>query len=244
MNRIFKFELYKLFRQKSFYVCTVITAALIFISALSTNTLSGKESFDMNGWKFAANAPANGQLQLMLCIFTALFICEDFDQNPLKNIISKGYGRKSIYIGKYIISFISAVVMYALDIIAAFVIGTAFWGIGNSDGYVRAIFAQLLVIIGYHAFFYAISIILGKTGSSIAFSIVGPMMIGLVLALGDSLLKFKDFKISNFWLDKFMQTASDISADYGKLFAAVILSILYGAIFLAAGFVSNSKKQF
>ncbi len=244
MNRILKFELYKLFRQKSFYVCTVITAALIFISALSTNTLSGTEGFDTAGWKFAANAPGNGQFQLMISIFTALFICEDFDQNTMKNIISKGCGRESIYIGKYITSFISAVILYAADIITAFAVGTAFWGSGEADGYIRIIFTQLLVLMGYHAFFYAVSIILGKTGSAIAVSIVGPMMISLVLALGDTLLKLKGFKFSNYWIDKFMQIASDTSAASGKLLVAVILSVVYGAVFLAAGFTVNRKKQF
>ncbi len=244
MSRILKFELYKLFRQKSFYVCTVITAALIIISALSTNTLSGTEGFDMTGWIFAAKAPGNGQFQLMISIFTALFICEDFDQNTMKNIISKGYGREQIYIGKYTVSLLSAVIMYAADILAALISGTAFWGIGDAGGSVRVIFTQLLVLTGYHAFFFAAAFFFGKTGGSIAFSIVGPMMIGLVLALGDTLLKLRGFKFSNFWLDKFMETASDTAASSGKLIAAVLLSVVYGAVFLAAGFVCNRRRQF
>jgi ABC-2 type transport system permease protein len=244
MSKILKFEIYKLFRQKSFYICTAITAALIFISALSNNVISKAAGLKITGWEFTAKAPSNAQLQLIIAIFTTLFICEDFDQNTLKNIISKGYGRDIIYIGKYITSLISLFIMYAVDIIISFCMGTALWGSGKSDVYLKIIFTQLLVLIGYHAFYYAIAFVLGKTGSSIAVSIVGPMMVNLVLALLDNLLKLGDFKFSKYWLDQFMTTATDTTASRGNLTLALIFTLIYTIVFLVVGFVINRKKQF
>ena len=72
MNKILRFEFDKLFRQRSFYICTIITAALLLISALSNNALAkASEDLEITGWKFAAEATSNAQLSLILGIFKA-----------------------------------------------------------------------------------------------------------------------------------------------------------------------------
>lgn len=244
MKKILRFEFDKLFRQRSFYVCTIITAIFILISALIDNSLiKSAEGFVMTGWEFAANTISNASLQMMLAIFIALFVCDDFTHNTMKNIISKGYDRQSVYIGKYISSLCGMLIIYCVDVLLSFGIGSALWGMGKPGALLKAIVAQLVVLIAYHAMFYAISIFLSKAGGAIAIGIVGPMMIGLLLSLADSLLEPK-YPINNFWLASIMNTASDSSATTGSLTKALLLCVVYIVAFFASGLLRFKKKQF
>lgn len=245
MNKMLKFELDKLSKQKSFYFCTIITIVLILISALSANALStGDSELVMSGWKFASQMLTSAQFVLIFSIFTALFVCEDFDQSTAKNIISKGYGRDTVFIGKYFSSLTSLLVMFVVDIVVAFFLGSIIWGAGEIDSYFRVILVQLVVLLAYHALFFAIAIVLGKKGSAIAVCIVGPMMVGIVLALVDTFIKQDSFKVIDYWIDSFMTTASDVTASTGRIIVSIILSLIYTGVFLAAGFALNRKKQF
>ena len=106
MEKIIKFEFDKLFRQKSFYVCTIIVLGLTLLSAVSKNVMLSSELgatiAKPDGWSYAASAVSNSQLMMILGIFTAMFVCSEYDENTLKNIYSRGYGRIPVYIGKYI----------------------------------------------------------------------------------------------------------------------------------------------
>ena len=247
MEKIIKFEFDKLFRQKSFYVCTIIVLGLTLLSAVSTNVMLSSELgatiAKPDGWSYAASAVSNSQLMMILGIFTAMFVCSEYDENTLKNIYSRGYGRIPVYIGKYISSFVAMTIMFAASTVVSFCAASALWGTGNSDGYLRSIICQFVVLIGYHALFYVISVILGKTGGSIAFNIVAPMIVSMLLSIADGLLNIDSFKFGNYWLDSFLATAQNSAAETNQIILCVVASFIYTVVLFSVGITINKKKQ-
>ncbi len=245
MGTILKFELYKLFRQKSFYICTAVMAALTVIGALISKIASKMvDSFDMNGLKYMASAAGNSEFVLIFSIFTALLICDDFAHDTIKNIICKGYGRTNICISKYITSLVAMTIMYVSMIIVSFLIGTAFWGIGSEDKVASRLILQFIVLLGYHAFFFAVSLVIGKTGGAISVNIIVPMMGGLIFTIADSLLKLDNISFSDYWIENAMSVVTDVSSSTSAITVAVIVAIVYAIVFFSAGLFMNKRKQF
>ncbi|MBQ9898746.1 MAG: ABC transporter permease [Ruminococcus sp.] len=240
MRRILRFEFHKLFRQRSFYICSLVTAVLLILGIPVFTKIAKME---LSGWEYAAMVLSNSQYTMILGIFTSLFICDDFDQQVLKNIYSKGYSRRKVFVGKYISSLFAAGMMYLFDIIVAFIGGTVVWGVGEVGDSIRTLFLQGLVLIGYHAFFFALSMILGRTGPSIAIGIVATTMITLVLTILDVILKPKKFSFTDYWLDAFLNNAGDSDVKTKVLAVSLVGTFLFAAVFLAVGYAFNRKKQ-
>ena len=160
MGKMIRFEMDKLLHRKSFYICTIIGALLVVIGAKTAASLAEAEESiapAFTAWGTAAGAVNTGNLLLLMAIFTAIFVCDDFDQNTLKNIYSKGYSRGTVYAAQFVVSLLAAGIMFAVDVIAGFVAGQQFGKIGTVGQYPRVILLQLIVMAAYHTFFFMMS---------------------------------------------------------------------------------------
>ncbi|MCR5500478.1 MAG: ABC transporter permease [Acetatifactor sp.] len=246
MGKMIRFEMDKLLHRKSFYICMIIGALLVVIGAKTAASLAEAEESiapAVTAWGTAAGAVNTGNLLLLMAIFTAIFVCDDFDQNTLKNIYSKGYSRGTVYAAQFVVSLFAAGIMFAVDVIAGFVAGQQFGKTGAVGQYPRVILLQLIVMAAYHTFFFMMSVIVGKVGTAIALGIVAPMIVTLVLNLITDLLKIKDFSFGKYWLDAHLSTVSEVSSSMGKLTLAVVASLVYAVVFGIAGSVISRRRQ-
>lgn len=251
MGSLIRFEFDKLFRTKSFYICTAVALSVLILGALATNLLAGEmlsiDSSPYSGWYYAANAVEGSNLNLLLGIFTALFICEDNAQNTLKNIIARGFSRTAICTAKYLVSLCAAVIMFLAATLCGFVTGSVLWRVGEEEGSLRMILMQLLVFCAFHALFFAISEMIAKPGGSIAVNIVLPSVISLTLLLCDtlmhSLLNIKEFSLSDYWLSAFADTAAFSNPETGEAVTAVVGSVIYLALFYFIGVLFARRKE-
>ena len=90
---------------------------------------------------------------------------------------------------------------------------------------------------------FAISLIVKKVGISIAFAILGPSLITLLITLIDSLLKLKDFKISSYWFGKFIEDLTNLATTANRLWTVIGLSLIYALIFILGGYLINKKQE-
>jgi ABC-type transport system involved in multi-copper enzyme maturation permease subunit len=249
MGSLIRFEFDKLFRTKSFYICTAVALSVLVLGALATNLLAGSmySESPYGGWYYAANAVEGANLNLLLGIFTALFICEDNAQNTLKNIIARGFSRTAICTAKYLVSLCAAVIMFCAATLCGFVTGSVLWQVGEVEQHPRMIVMQLLVFCAYHALFFAVSEMLTKPGGSIAVNIMLPSVISLTLLLCDTLMRtllgIKEFKLSDYWLTSFSNTASFSNPETGELVTAIVGSVIYTALFYFIGVLFARRKE-
>lgn len=255
MKQLLRFEFRKLFRQKSFYICAAVAAAMVVIIALSTNlllSLASREESLQNvpasvlsptAWSFAASAFSNGQFSLILGIFVALYACADNTNDTLKNIYARGYGRTPVYLAKFVVSAAGSLLTFAAITLLSFVVGALFLELGDPAGYARTIPAQAVVMLGYHTMFYMIAVMIARTGGAIAVNIVGPSVVSLLLTLGDNLLQSDTFRFSDYWIDRFYLVAQDPAKDWNALLGAMAGALVFAAVFFTAGLLLNRRKQ-
>ena len=266
MNRLLKFEFRKLFRQKSFYICGAVMIGLILLSAFTMNLLldmsqSMMESSDgvsvaitgndygVSGLYMLATALSNSNFSIVFAIFASLFVCSDYTNGTLKNVIARGYGRVPIYASKYIVSLIAATIYTIFCWIAGFLSGTAFWGVGSllendtAWSFISILLLQLLAVYAYTSMFFLISALLKKTGGAIAVGIVAPLVIIMIISMIDALLHNESFSILDYWLDNCFVNVSAISVSSDIMVRCLVCFLIYTVLFTVGGHLIGSKNE-
>ena len=112
MLGLIKSDFYKLFRMKSFYICGVI-AALFSAFGIWVFDTASRYQFAQYGWQDLYVSQFTGVYSLtfgmtfatlFIMIVMSMFIPSEFGFGTMKNIVSKGFTRTSVYISKYIVS--------------------------------------------------------------------------------------------------------------------------------------------
>lgn len=247
MKNLINFEFRKLFKQKSFYICTAIMLAMSFFGLLLSKTLASNADFDMampTAKSVLLTAISSSSFTMLCGIFIALFVCTDYDQQTIKNVYARGFSRNSVYFAKFIVCLISTIVMFLVTLIFNYIVGTVmFDGTAEPGNYVGLIAGQLLYCIAYASFVFAVSLVVKKVGVSIALAILGPSLIGTVINLADAFLKIENFKISSYWIDGFINDLSSLATDTSRLTVCIVLSIVYAMVFIVAGYFISKKQE-
>lgn len=252
MGSLIRFEFDKLFRTKSFYICTVIAAGILVMGAVINRMFTGAflsaiTESPYSAWYYAGCAPEDSNLTMIMGIFIALFVCEDNAQNTLKNMISRGASRGKICTAKYLVSLCAAVMMYLFVVLCGFAAGAVLWKVGEPEANPRMILMQLLVFIGFHALYFAIAELIAKPGGAVTATILTPIIIIMVLVLCEALLQRllddKAIELSAYWLSAFADTASFSNPEKKELVTAGVGSVIYAAVFYLLGQLFARRRE-
>jgi ABC-type transport system involved in multi-copper enzyme maturation permease subunit len=240
MTRLLKFEFRKLFTGKSTYILFAIMAGMSVLSVVVQNfsvfaslmlSLTGGSQDAM----FAAtNTLSSSNFEIVIAIFVAIFVCSDYDLQTNKNILSRGFTKSKVFFAKLIVVFTTVIVELVLLFAINFFTGWWILGFNTSAdlgvGFER-IGVMFVMALAETALFFAISVLLRKTGGAIALNIVAPVTLFLFFMLFDNMAKIDGFTISEYWFTM-MQTNTIVSHDLTKLPIYAIVCGSYILLFL------------
>ena len=248
MKNILKFEFHKLFRQKSFYICSVIMIIFSILGILITKSLveNNPEQFTgtLSGLNSILTAITSANFVMISGIFIAIFVCTDYDNQTIKNIYSRGFSKTKVYVSKLIVCLCSVIIMFAITLGVSYIFGnSAFGNNATSGNYVGLLLGQIVLVLAYSTFVFAISSIFRKVGTSIALAILGPSLINTVLSLLDSMLKTDKFKLSSYWLDSFTTDLTALTTSTTRLIICAVICAVYTVIFISVGLYFSKKQE-
>lgn len=250
MNNLLKLEFRKLRKQKSFYICTVIMIALLFFSAVTTKMLNeANTNFSaqnsISDIASAVSAVSNCSFLLIAGIFTALFVCDDYEQQTIKNFYSRGYTKMQVYFSKFISVWIACSIMFVLVVLSGFLFGKIYFSAEKINGtdFIAVLLTQYITCMANISLFSALSFILRKNGSSIAAVIVAPMLVNMVLGMTDSFLKLKDTSLTNLWVSSFINDLSALTVEHSRLMVCFMASVVYIIVFMTMGSFLHKKIE-
>lgn len=249
MKKLLQFELRKLFKMKSLYICLLICIGSLVLTISTTKLIydSFLDNFlPPNSFEMVRSSISSSNLIIISCIFTTLYVCDDFSNGTIKNICSKGYTRTNIYLSKYIISTLIIIIFSIVSMIFTYIFGLILWNnhVNVSSLELISILVQILIMIAYNTFFFTISYKFEKTGTGIALNLVGPIVITLMTILIDELLKIDNFSINSYWIESLFLPLQQGEIKLDKIITPIITSIIY---ILGLGFINyqiSKKKQF
>ncbi len=248
MGKLLHFEFRKLFRQKSFYICNALLLAFVFLSA-AISKLVAENSEQITeplptAISILRSALQGANLTLIVGIFVALFVCADYSDGTIKNIYAKGYTRTAVYFSKLIAVFAAVVVFCGVTWCGGFLSGKLMFETGSGSGanLFGALLSQLLTVFGYAGLFFALAMVIKKTGGSIAACIVGPMLFSLLFTAADTILNSETFALADYWLDGLFGSLVQAGATGETILTAALLSFIYTAVFTVVGVIFNKRQ--
>ena len=250
MFKLLNFEFRKLIRQKSFYICIAAMLALLIGSAYTTELMtakSGVEDPSLSGISYLMEAISGSALSAVLAVFIPLFICEDYASGTIRNIITRGFSRLEIFFAKLIAVLAATVLMTAVCLAAAYLVGTAFWGAGEpslGSEQIKILLCQLAVIAAYATMFFAISSMLQKVGGSIAICLILPMAAVILLSLADAALAEREIELSGYWIENLGRSLASVEAEAEDIKKALIGSGCYFAASIAFSWLVIMKREY
>lgn len=269
MSALLKFEFRKLRQARVLYICAGILVILILIFA-GTNKLtelavqSVTESYmeepqgdlndsfsasmgllsNNNGATGFLNAMTNIYIIVVFAAFAAVFICGDYGNGTIKNILTKGYSRSEVFFAKYIVCLVVCFIYAAIAYLTGFLCGTLMWRIGDSwsPKFLLLVLIQLIAVAAFNAFFNFLAALFKRVGAVLALSIAIPIILPLILSIADLIINGK-IAISDYWLSGAIGLAASPSASAGDMATSVICSFIYGVVFTIVGWILAKKRE-
>ncbi len=249
MKKLLRFEFYKLLRQKSMRVCSIILICLSVLSLFMTKSLwdnGGADALNMpTATSLTISALSSCSFSLILAIFTALFISEDNSEGIIKNIYSKGYDRIKVFLSKMIVvstyCVVMAIICYGIAFFGGMIMFPTEKPVQFSELIVIPI--QLLLMLAYTCLYGLIASVSKKSGGAIAGCIVAPMLIALVIGLIDTFLNLESFTFGTYWLENMFSSVNIQNASAKSLLVGGFGGILYATIFVLLGTFMSKKHE-
>lgn len=266
MNCLLKSDFRKLFKGKSFWVCSIIILVLaigltflyhaVYNLMIENMGYLGMEDIlaiggtEMTTSLFATNAWSNAQrffgdsdIVTLLSVAMVLFITAEYAAGTYKNSISRGFSRTKIYLSKFIVSlFIMFVLSFLYLVPSSITAGILYgnWGNASVQTVVTVILVNLLELIAFTAFLTMLSFMIKSTGGAIALTLVLINIVPTILEVFNII--FENSNLSQYWPPSLLvQTSTFI--DNGKIWIPIVVSLVYLAVSLFLGLFTFNKKD-
>ena len=257
MGKLLKLEYRRLFQAKSLYICTLISLVLVLISALTTKLLL-KALSDAAADEVMALASlqtptslsmlkqvGSSSMTMILAVFVSIFVTEDYAGDTIKNVYSRGYSRDMIFFSKCIAALSAALMMILVNAAFSFAMGKVLFGeIGTmGKNYAVSMIAALCLLVAYETIYFMVAISIRKVGGSIAISIFGPMIVGLLFSLVNAIPTLKEYNFYDYWLEGRMTAMMSAEVESKELLSAFLVAAVVIALFGVLGFFINRKRE-
>ncbi|MBX4267208.1 hypothetical protein [Clostridium estertheticum] len=212
-NNLFKAEKKKLYYSKTFWIIAIVIGILSIIntsSYLFNTSLTGLLGADLvqksaniassvNVFEAVLGSVDDGFITLIL-IFVSIFVGTDFSLGTLKNVASRGYSKKNIYISILISSIYTIIVFLLITMICSAVIGIVFFKktpvtSGIILNFVETMSIKVLLVFAITSLCVLITTIVRNVGFAIAANLIIVRMIPSTIVM--IYPSFSKYEISN-----------------------------------------------
>ena len=211
MGNMLKFECRRLFKKPSFYVCLGLCAAFIILNIVvmriafnetlryydSMSNFKERFAEDFSPHMLVWNNVGVSMMSTIMAIFMGIFVCEDRVKGTIKNIYARGYSRTDVFLAKFIVANITAILIFAAITLVAYISGLVMFATKpfevtplKVNGVWLLVLGKLVAVLGVTALYFMLSELIGTTGFSIAANIFLPSIASAVLSIGLELIFF------------------------------------------------------
>lgn len=263
MSRLLKSDFRKLFKGKSFWVCSIIILLLgigltflfhaaydLLISNMGMGEILAMSGASVNipflsanAWSVVQTFFGDSDIVTLLSIAMVLFITSEYTAGTYKNSISRGFSRTAVYLSKFIVSLFIMFVLSLLYLVPAGVTAGILygdWGSASVQTVVTVILINLLELIAFTAFLTMLSFMIKSTGGAIALTLVLISIVPTILEIFNIL--FENSNLSQYWPPSLL-TQTSTFMDNGKIWIPIVVSLVYLAASLFLGLFTFNKKD-
>lgn len=269
MFKMMHADFYRLWRTKSFFICTAVAAVIAILRVViiqsSYNILKGvpstqagvKESMDLysqmmkaGGIGQLATCMSGNLIPLLIAIVVSLFVCIEFTSGAIKN--AHGFNRSEIYFSTLLTAAVSGLIMMLVYMLLSFSVGSIAWGVGTTDAdtavtLLKIIGIQALLILACTSLFVMVAMLMRNGGGTIAINlgsfIVVPLILGIIDALFNNAAHEKVVNLSQYWVANSGSLAATLRLKNDDIITCLIVAGCYIVIPSAIGAFTFEKRD-
>jgi ABC-2 type transport system permease protein len=263
MRQLLQYETRKLFKSKSFWFCggALVLATLLKLALLELlyvvdmqMSASVPESsnittnlFDLFTGQTFLITSLKDLVPIALSIFISLFVCFDFSQKTIRNVIAKGNSRVNVFLSKFIVCMLVAAIFSLASVLGATVLGSIFWGFGGTVTLqiLLALVTQFLLVFSMTSWYLMLAILIRNPGITVAASILSFSVIGFALSICDAIfgvLKIST-NIASFHLPTLLTAVSVVNPSNDQLIKAAACAVICLIVFNGISVLTFSKRD-
>lgn len=204
-----------------------------------------KEYFSIKG---VSELPPGKSYQvyiIMICVVISLFVSTEFSQGTMKNVVSRGFSRTSIYFSKVIVSMALSLIYLIFNKIVNVTLVSIIYGFGETTATAFEIFkvigVEILLIFAFTSLFVMIAMVTRSTAGAMALNIISCTTVGSLLILGN--MAFKDIKLENYYLEGGISNIMSLHPSEESLRNGVIMAAIYLISTSIIGLISFKKAD-
>lgn len=238
MGKLIGFELHKLFRKKSFYVCGGIVILYVILTLLIMREF-------LTGSTFFATVLSNGPMDTLIVILVSILICGDCKTGTLKTVVGRGYSRTAVYVAEFFTACFACFLLCAICWITAAIAGAILLDdkLALDSQLLSTIGTQLLLMIVMASVAFVASILSRKTSIGIVTGIVGITMVSLALGLVDYWMKDAAIGLVDYWVPSLIAKVSTGNYDQQAVHQALLYGSIYTVVLFGSGLALFRKKD-
>ena len=199
---------------------------------------------DENMWAYISTALADTNVLYIAAIVISIFVGSEYSMGTIKNSVSRGYSRSSIYVSKLLFSLIAMFAIVIGYVLGSSIVGGILYGFSAkiSAGQIWLMVAAYCVeMIAVCGLYVMIAILLKSTGHAIAFSLIIPMLVSSVLQIVALAYNNNDL-VSRVWLFQTL-TATQQFCLYGDAYVPFVVGAVYFILSCVIGLLVFRRQE-
>ena len=270
MVGLIKADFKKLFKGKTLLVCSIIAvgfgALMAYIMDMSLDMFYSSDvmqSIDMassmmgedigfeilgipqnNLWSMVNYLFTDSDVGILTAICICVFITSEYSMGTFKNSVSRGFSRTEIYISKFIVSVVSAIIIILLFVIGGTVVAficTPIEAEVNAVQMIAMILTYLLLASASASMYLMFAMMFRRTGVSVAASICMIVFVSSIFQVLEVFVEnLSDY--SKFWILNTFTIVEQSCLD-GKIYIPVLIGLGYIFVTSAIGMLMFKKRE-
>ncbi len=262
MLNLLKGEFRKILKSKSiiimFVILTVTSFLIIAVEKLSAELVLslggaalGEETVEMPLDRIINNSIPLSSLTTVLIVFLSLWNVSDYSSGCIRNMLSRGASRESIYFAKYIVSMVITIVATLFITIMNLAFNAMFFKI--TGGFNLEAFSiymmEIVITLAQATAFFGVIMFFQKVALGIIINLVASNVFTAIFTIVDLVRDTvteteSSFDFVDLSLSTVLTRVATGSFDTSIILKMNLISLGYIVVFLLIGFFGSRKKEY
>ena len=229
MNSLLRADILKLRRSTTFRACLILAFLIGIIMAVLYNIAADQlhanydeyvnilvergmnqeavedifsEVPEYNLWAYINISLSDNNVLYFGAIIISVLVGSEYSMGTLRNSVSRGFSRSSVFFSKLITSVLSMYAVVLFYVLGSGITACIMYGFGSSVGALKILLiitAYLVLFAAVSCFYMMVAVLMKNTGHALGFSIIVPLLVATVMRL--AAMAQPDFdSVSRFWI--------------------------------------------
>lgn len=260
MKNLFRHEIFKLLKSKSFWVVLIVAASVSLFIAIIMQSVGGTtvelgdgETTTMaftkgaEGLMFAAS-DASVMIVFISILVSGIF-CSEYQKGIIRNLVTSGAPRWKIYITKLILCTVASLILLVVMTVIFTGFCTVFNGFGsvNFGKLMLSLLTIVIHVVAISALIVFIADLTKSTGATIGISIGIYLLFTIIIQIVGISATGTWLKVVEFFSDihpgKGMEVATNLDISIARYIRLIIMAICSTAVFTFGGMFLFKKRD-